>query len=139
MLRTALFFVLFLSAAASVACDDDDTSGDTTLAIRESASACYKQDVAELDRLYNYYLSRLSDLAPEFKRPFIDAQKRWIAFKESDCKYQSAPSPDVSGSFAPITNLYCQSKHTRNRIDDLKFYIDCVEGDMTCPIDVRPR
>ena len=65
----------------------------------------------------------------------MTAQKSWIGFRDAECAFQSSAGAD--GSVYPMLVADCKTTLTNDRVEQLKTYLDCEEGDMTCPVPAQ--
>ncbi len=59
-------------------------------------------------------------------------QRAWVAFRDAECDFQT--SAVAGGSAAPMIHAMCLDSQTKRRIEDFKTYLNCEEGDMSCPV-----
>ena len=84
---------------------------------------------AELNRLYKSYSSGLKGAQ---KKQFVASQRAWIDFKEKDCSFQVSGIDGGSAQSEIIAG--CLLNHTKTRIKQIDYYINCQEGDLSCPV-----
>ncbi|WP_054312104.1 lysozyme inhibitor LprI family protein [Mesorhizobium sp. 1M-11] len=114
----------------------------TAFALAALASAAFAQDPgqdftkadAALNATYRQVEHRLAGDAGA-KARLITAQKGWIAFRDGECAFQS--SGDDGGSAAPTILAACKASLTRTRTEQLKGYLHCAEGDLSCPVPAQ--
>ena len=135
MMRTAnkrIFLMTALLAAAVPAtyageCDEAQDQVTMTACAEQS----YETSDAELNRLYRQIEQRLGDDG-EIKELLIQTDRAWVAFRDNECAFAS--SAVVGGSAYPMTKAMCFDELTANRIEDLRQYLNCEEGDLGCPV-----
>lgn len=66
------------------------------------------------------------------KARLVHAQRAWIAFRDAECAFQS--SGDDGGSAAPMIIAACRTTLSDERTKQLKTYLNCEEGDLSCPV-----
>lgn len=66
------------------------------------------------------------------KARLISAQRAWIAFRDAECTFQS--SGEDGGTAAPMVVAACRTSLTTARTGQLKGYLNCQEGDLSCPV-----
>lgn len=113
---------LALLAAAMMtapACASDDLSAD------------YKTADQALNQTYKDVEKRLANDS-NGKARLIAAQRAWIAFRDAECTFQS--SGDDGGTAAPMVITACRTSLTTARAAQLKGYLNCQEGDLSCPV-----
>lgn len=110
----------FLAAMMTApACASDDLSAD------------YKKADQALNQTYKDVEKRLVD-DPNGKIRLISAQRAWIAFRDAECAFQS--SGEDGGTAAPMVVAACRTSLTTARAAQLKGYLNCQEGDLSCPV-----
>ncbi len=114
-------------AAAQENCADPQTQTDMTIC----AVKKYEQADGELNAAYKEITKRLKD-DPETGKLLVAAEKAWMGFRDAECTF--ANSATVGGSIHPMLVAQCREAITRKRVDDLKVYLNCEEGDMSCPV-----
>jgi len=123
--------LLLACAAASARAEHEsgkwDCSG-TQLDMNFCAAASFKHVDDELNALYRRQVDRLRD-APSRAR-FRDAQRAWLVFRDKSCLYQAGPREE-SGSIWPLEHFGCMEYHTKQRILDMKEYLECTQNG--CP------
>jgi uncharacterized protein YecT (DUF1311 family) len=90
----------------------------------------YQRADAVLNGLYKQAQQRLKDDGDQMKR-LVAAERAWIAFRDLEYKFVSAPS---SGSAGEMVLANCLSSQTSKRSADLKDFLACPEGDLSCPL-----
>jgi uncharacterized protein YecT (DUF1311 family) len=131
----ALRLVILSSAAAlallSSAYAEDCQNAGSQRELNSCANAAYEKSDAELNALYKQVTSRLKDDANQAKR-LVAAQRAWIAFRDAECAFVSAPT--TGGSINSMVQANCRDRITSVRVNELKSYLQCTEGDVTCPL-----
>ena len=119
--------LLFSSAAFAQECDRSDES-------QMGMNICAHQDYAaadkELNKAYGDIMRRLSDDA-DARKLLQAAQRAWIAFRDAECNFATADSQ--GGSIHPMLMSGCLQGLTESRTEQLGGYLECEEGDMSCP------
>ncbi len=95
------------------------------------ADESYKAIDAQLNNTYKEITARLKDDA-DGKKLLLDAQRAWIKFRDAECAFQA--STVTGGSAYPMVMQTCMASLTQQRVQDLKRYTQCEEGDLTCPV-----
>jgi uncharacterized protein YecT (DUF1311 family) len=95
------------------------------------AGKAYAKSDAELNVLYKQIETRLKDDA-DTKKLLVSAQKAWIGYRDAECNFSS--STVTGGTAYPFISSTCLDGMTKSRIEDLKGYLKCPEGDMSCPV-----
>jgi uncharacterized protein YecT (DUF1311 family) len=115
-----------LPAAADECADPQDQTTMNICAGKEFDAA----DKA-LNTAYREIVGRIGG-DHETKAALTAAQRAWIAFRDGECAFQ-AKSVE-SGSIYPLIVAGCKTTLTEARTQQLKTYLDCEEGDMSCPV-----
>ncbi|RON38068.1 urease-associated protein [Pseudomonas frederiksbergensis] len=123
----ALTPLLFITAAHAVDCDNATTQGD----MNQCAGQQYKAADKELNTLYQQITQRLKD-SPDAKKLLVSAQRSWVAFRDAECKFSA--SGVEGGSVYPLIYSNCTTSLTKARVEALKTYLKCEEGDLSCPV-----
>lgn len=132
MTRCLLAVLLGLVLAIPVPARADDCDNAQTQAdMNECAGEALKASDAELNTVYKQIMQRLgNDTATA--RKLVAAQKSWLSFRDNECIFSS--SGVEGGSVYPMILVGCHDRLTRQRIAELKVYLDCEEGDLSCPV-----
>ncbi|WP_281062274.1 lysozyme inhibitor LprI family protein, partial [Mesorhizobium sp. M7A.F.Ca.ET.027.03.2.1] len=101
-----------------------------TAALADPASDFKRADQA-LNQTFKQIQKRLADDS-DGKARLVKAQRAWIAFRNAECTFQS--SGDDGGSAAPMVAAACQAELTKARTRQLRAYLNCQEGDLSCPV-----
>jgi uncharacterized protein YecT (DUF1311 family) len=122
---TVLAALLALGVGCSAQAQECDAS-------QASMNQCAAKELTDLDtRLNRHYKAQMAWLDSPAKRQALkDAQVKWIAFRDADCRYEAGKAQD-GGSMWPLVQARCLIKHTEVRVKQLEDYDACrVEG---CP------
>lgn len=131
-MKISLFSAALLLAASTFAFADDNCGDKTTQADMDiCAAAAFEKSDAELNKLYKEIEGRLKDDADTTKL-LVAAQKAWIAFRDAECSFTS--STVEGGTAYPFINSTCHDNMTQARVETLKGYLQCTEGDLDCPV-----
>jgi uncharacterized protein YecT (DUF1311 family) len=112
---------------AADTCDD----GADQVTLTQCAAASFSEADAELNARYKEIEHRLVD-APDIKELLKKAQRSWIAFRDTECAFQS--SAVQGGSEAPMIVAGCMESLTRDRLASFESYLSCDEYDTSCPV-----
>ncbi len=110
---------------------DECDNATTQLDLNTCAGQTLERSDAELNVLYKQIMQRLGSGTPEAKK-LIAAQKSWIAFRDNECEFTA--SGVEGGSVYPMIVIMCRNTLTERRVEDLKTYLNCQEGDLSCPV-----
>lgn len=101
----------------------------TQLDINQCANLDYKKADTELNRIYKQVLAK----TPVAQRVLLkSAQLTWIKYRDADCTFQS--SATEGGSVHPMIISACLTHKTEARSAELQSFLDCAEGDLSCPL-----
>ena len=108
-----------LWATAPVARADDGSftacrsKAESTIAIED----CQKAELAQVEaKLKAAYARALAALPPDQKAKLLEAERRWVAFRQADCE---AYYGQQTGTIAGIEGGDCMIQHARDRTRDL--------------------
>ncbi len=127
MLAGAIVLIASTSALAEQNCGD--LTDQTEMNVCSGKS--YEKADGELNKLYKQIEARLKDDADTTKL-LVTAQRAWVAYRDAECGFSS--SMVAQGTVYPFIHSSCLEGLTQNRIKDLKGYLSCEEGDMSCPV-----
>lgn len=113
--------------ALAADCANAMTQADMNICAGNAAKAAD----SELNRLYAQMQARLRN-SPSGKAALVSAQRSWIAFRDSECRF--AASGVEGGSMMPMMASNCVEDLTRRRSADFKRYLACAEGEVGCPV-----
>ena len=103
----------------------------TQLEMNDCAGQSFKRSDAELNLVYNDIRTRLASEQDTLDL-LVAAQRGWIVFRDAECAFST--SGVKTGSVYPLIHAICLDQLTQDRIADLKHYLSCAEGDMSCPV-----
>ncbi len=95
------------------------------------AGTAFKKADAELNGLYRRITGRLKDDVATLNL-LVAAERAWVSFRDAECRFANSGSAD--GSVYPMIMAQCEEGLTRGRITDLTAYLNCQEGDLSCPV-----
>ncbi|WP_159589754.1 lysozyme inhibitor LprI family protein [Chelativorans xinjiangense] len=131
-MKTALLaaaMVLAIPAFAFAQDNCDDAEDQATL--NECYDAAFKKSDKKLNELYKQIEARLKDDA-DTKKLLIQAQRDWVKFRDAECGFQTAGA--AGGSVIPMLIAMCMDGLTQSRVEDFEGYLNCEEGDLSCPV-----
>ncbi|RBO89691.1 lysozyme inhibitor LprI family protein [Pseudochrobactrum asaccharolyticum] len=124
----ALGAVVFaLPSYASIDCDKAEDQATMTKCANDELAKADKQ----LNANYKKIESRLAD-DEDTKKLLITSQRLWMKFRDAECNF--ATSTIAGGSLHPMMVAMCRSQLTSDRNKQLSNYLNCEEGDLTCPV-----
>jgi len=121
--------LLFAVSTLAAECPDQTQAG-----MNECAANDYKKADAALNRVYKTIMDRLKDEGP-LKAKLVDAQKKWVAFRDAQCAFNAAG--EEGGSIYPMIASGCLEAVTATRIKELQAYLKCEEGVLGCPVPAK--
>jgi uncharacterized protein YecT (DUF1311 family) len=136
-LRVALLLGAVMLAAASGHSDEarvDCRDGGRTQ-LEMNTCAGQKADAAN-QRLSALLVELGGVLEPQARQDLASIQKRWVALRDLDCKWEQ--SLFEGGSAAPLVYAACIASRTEERIQRLKVFL-CEGGGMTGPCEASRK
>lgn len=125
MIAITLFVVAALGNAAKTSnCE----KAQTQLEMNQCAQAKKAQTDKRLNDVYRRYRQRLQ---PAHKQKLTDAQRAWLAFRESWCSFIASGAE--GGTVQPLVLSECLRGVTEQRIKQLEQVSSCKEGESGCP------
>ena len=129
----ATFAFIAMGSIAAVQAEDC-ANASSQAAMNICADQAYRKTDGELNAVYRQITARLKDDKERIEL-LVTAQKSWLAFRDAECTFSNAAS--AQGSVYPMLVAQCRDGLTRKRVDDLKTYLKCEEGDLSCPVPSR--
>lgn len=127
-IATAAALILAASAQAQpLNCSNAATQTDMNLCADQS----YRQSDADLNAAYKEVTARLTHNKTTLTQ-LQAAQKAWLFFRDAECAFSSAGT--TGGSAYPMVLSLCLDKLTQARTKELRAYLQCEEGDTSCPV-----
>lgn len=126
LLTAALVLATSTSAYAEQSCGDLTNQADMNIC----AGKAYDKSDTELNTLYKQIEARLKDDA-DTTRLLLTAQRAWVAFRDAEYNFSSSV---VTGSLYSFIFNSCRDGMTKVRIENLKVYLKCTDGDLDCPV-----
>ncbi|MCW0211351.1 MAG: lysozyme inhibitor LprI family protein [Achromobacter sp.] len=137
-MRIAIAAVAVLALAAGAQaqpqpldCGKAATQTDMSLC----ADQAYRKSDAGLNAAYQEVNARLKDDKTATTQ-FHAAQRAWLFFRDAECAF--AAGGTSGGSAYPMALSTCLDKLTQARTRELRAYLKCGEGDLTCPVPGKP-
>ena len=128
--RTVVAVLLIAGWAPLVRAADCGPDADQTT-LSQCADEDYRAADAVLNERYRAVVRRLAD-SPDAKALLTAAQRAWIGFRNGECAFVA--SSVAGGSVYPMIASECLAEMTRVRSAQLQGYLDCKEGDLSCPL-----
>ncbi|RVT72734.1 DUF1311 domain-containing protein [Flavobacterium sufflavum] len=101
--------------AAILICFSNISFAQTQSEMNVTANAKYKKADAELNKVYKQLMAILD---PNEKPLLIQAEKDWVKYRDSHCKFDT--SQYEGGSIQPLIYSTCLEELTRKRIAEIK-------------------
>ncbi|KAF6652427.1 DUF1311 domain-containing protein [Enterobacteriaceae bacterium EKM102V] len=122
----ALSLVIFpLTQAVAADCGEAQTQSEM--------NQCFSADYKEADKALNSAYQKVLKLTSGEQRNLLQSsQKKWISYRDADCKFQTYKSSD--GSVSPMNTAICLQTKTELRTKELESMLKCPEGDVSCPL-----
>jgi uncharacterized protein YecT (DUF1311 family) len=130
LLVLSLAAILPLSALFA----EDCANATSQMALNACADQEFKKSDGELNTLYRQIQARLKADAATTKL-LVTAQRAWVAYRDAECQF--AISGSAQGSIYPMLVSECRNEMTKRRVADFKNYLNCKEGDMSCPVPAK--
>lgn len=121
--------LLLASGAQAQTLDCGKASTQTDMSL--CADQAYRKSDAALNAAYKEVTARLKD-DRDATTQLQAAQKAWLFFRDAECAFSSGGTP--GGSAYPMVLSICLDKLTQARTKTLRAYLECKEGDMSCPV-----
>lgn len=96
-------------------CFCNNSFAQTQLEMNETAYANYKKADAQLNKVYKQLMTILTK---KEKPLLIQAEKDWLKFRDSHCKFEA--SQYEGGSIKPLIYYNCLEETTKKRIAEIK-------------------
>jgi len=90
----------------------------------------YAEADAHLNAQYDTLISQLSEDGAQ-QQMLVEAQRHWIDFRDAECRFNASAAE--GGSAQPMVRLLCLANVTTRRSTELDYYLNCSEGDLSCP------
>ncbi|WP_427025076.1 lysozyme inhibitor LprI family protein [Aureimonas ureilytica] len=124
-----LALALLSSVPAAHALDCEGAADQTSLNL--CAGRAYSEADRRLNELYRDLKARLKG-DPNRLGHLTSAQRAWIGFRDLECEFRA--SAVQGGSAQPMVKADCLRDLTERRIEALRVYAHCPEGDLGCPV-----
>lgn len=118
-------------AVAPAAMADDCSAPQTQMSMDACAGQAYGKADAALNAVYKAITARLKS-GDETTQFLVKAQRDWLVFRDAECEFVG--SATTGGSVHPMVVTQCRTDLTRRRTEQLKLYLNCAEGDLSCPV-----
>ncbi|TCQ70097.1 uncharacterized protein YecT (DUF1311 family) [Ochrobactrum sp. BH3] len=131
MLRHAIIGITTaLSVGAAFASTECDNAQDQATMTKCAGDELAKAD-KHLNSNYKEIEKRLTD-DDEARKLLITSQRAWIKFRDAECNFST--SATVGGSIHPMMIASCRAQLTEDRNKQFTEYLNCPEGDLSCPV-----
>ena len=122
--------VMAAPPAGAQSCAGAGTQAD----LNECTARALQQASAALEERVATILARLDD-APRTAELLLAAQGRWEAYRDAECDFATVGV--AGGSIYPTVLAECRTDLTEAREAALAAYLECQEGDLSCPVPPR--
>jgi uncharacterized protein YecT (DUF1311 family) len=95
------------------------------------ADLAYRKADAEMNAVYQQTIGRLKG-DKDGAQLLVTAQRHWLAFRDAECTRSTSAS--AQGSIHSILLSQCRADLTGKRIEELKAYLRCQQGDLSCQV-----
>jgi uncharacterized protein YecT (DUF1311 family) len=130
-MKTGMLTAAMVLAMPGFAFTQDKCAAKDQAAQNACADTTFKKSDKRLNELYKQIEARLQDDA-DAKTLFVQAQRDWVKFRDAECSFQTAGA--AGGSAAPTLIAQCMDSLTQSRVKDFEGYLNCKEGDPSCPV-----
>ncbi|GAB1584718.1 hypothetical protein PPNSA23_46610 [Phyllobacterium phragmitis] len=127
ILTAAMVLVMPAFAFAKDKCADAQDQAT----MNQCADGSFRESDKKLNSLYKQIEARLKDDA-DTRKLLIKAQQDWVKFRDAECDFQTAGA--AGGSARPMLVGQCMNTLTQSRVKDFENYLNCQEGDLSCPV-----
>lgn len=119
--------ILFFSAPPSFA--SNCKSAITQREMNACASSALDRETKKINNVYGDLRAKLDE---KQKSKLKEIQLAWIKFRDLECKFTA--SGVEGGSAYPMVHDACLAEMTQQRIKQLSRFLNCEEGDLSCPV-----
>ncbi|MBC2885454.1 lysozyme inhibitor LprI family protein [Ochrobactrum sp. CM-21-5] len=121
--------MMMLSAPTFAASKCENAQDQATM--NQCADGEFSAADKKLNANYKSIQRRLAD-TPDAKKLLAASQRAWLKFRDAECAFSSSASD--GGSIQPMLIANCKASLTSDRNKQLDNYLNCPEGDMSCPV-----
>ena len=121
-LATILGLAAFIPLSAAQADDACYKKAQSQAELTDCSAKDLKAVDDNLNQLYRQMEARLKG-DDDTKKLLIDAQKKWVAFRDSECTLSTVRS--AGGSINPMNFNTCAAGLTQSRVKDFQAYLNC--------------
>lgn len=130
-MRLVLFALLVASSIAAPAfAQQCDRADETQTGLNICAAEDYRIADEKLNKAYGKVRNLLGADA-EARKLLQVSQRAWIAFRDAECEFATIDT--AGGSTRPLIHAQCLQAMTETRTAQLDAYLNCQEGDLSCP------
>lgn len=126
MIKAWMALIIFISF-----CILNPATAETQASLNQAACDALKKADTTLNKVYQQILVKYDD-DDKFISNLVDAQKKWIAFRDAYVASMYLPGEEDSyGSILPMCQCYFIEGITQDRIKQLRVWLDGIdEGDV---------
>jgi uncharacterized protein YecT (DUF1311 family) len=114
-------------ALAAENCNEAETQS----AMNECAGEQFDAADGALNEAYREITQRLKE-EPEALEHLRTAQRAWLSFRDAECRFALVNSQ--GGSIYPALESLCLAELSQQRAAVLEGFLQCEEGDLSCPV-----
>ncbi len=122
---------VFLVMAYSGPGEAADCQGQSQRDLDLCAANAYRAADKALNDTYTTITLRLKGNAAG-RAKLVSAERAWVAYRDAECDF--AASGVAGGSISPMIIADCRADATKQRQAQLAKYLNCQEGDTSCPV-----
>lgn len=130
IVQIAMLIALLLPAVQAQEQDCINTA-ESQLALNTCTQSRYQAVDAELNTLFHEVRQRIGDDANTHNL-LRNGERAWIAFRDAECIFSTSKA--VGGSAYSMLYDMCLIDITQQRIVQFRKYLNCEEGDLSCPL-----
>ncbi len=136
-LATLILFVL-LTGMPWTSQAQNCANAETQMAMNACAASDFHAADARLNATYNEVMTRVRGL-DDARKLLVTSELAWVRFRDAECAF--ATNQVSGGSIRPMIQSSCETDLTKQRTRQLRAYLDCREGDLSCPLppDAAPK
>lgn len=131
MKSAILTAVVIVAMPAFAFAKDKCADAQDQATMNQCADASFRESDKKLNALYKQIEARLKDDA-DTRKLLVKAQQDWVRFRDAECDFQTAGA--AGGSVMPMLVAQCRDSLTQSRVKDFGSYLNCQEGDLSCPV-----
>ena len=128
-MKTVIISMLFLITTLSTYCQ-------TQTGLNNKSKGTYEKSDKELNQVYQKII-QIYKSDTIFLKTMQEAQRQWVKFRDAQLKMKYPPYPNSNESVLSMCRYYYLEELTKDRIKDLKEWIDGVEEGDVCSGSIK--